>query len=298
MASTEIKSESNTDIKVILAPVSSIENITEKQNVKFLQLRHPRTGQGSCFMFNSSNNSLNEVMTFDEQHRSWFIGSRVVADGKMYFATPINPVFLLLPYIIKAEKLVPLDQMVEDDQFKETEEILLATCQESRLQLVADSKGSKDLNVWKYNQEKTLTWLEGKVKSLSALFEKNYVDTSGGAASSIYKSSAADEYEYLRYALGVVQEYLNDNLREELEKRLNIPKLDVKSGTKRLSNVDLEEEENKPSRKKAKTEEGPTEDYSKTAKKTVVKEETSAKEKALAQSAKGSKSITSFFKKK
>ena len=81
-------------------------------------------------MFNSSNNSLNEVMTFDEQHRSWFIGSRVVADGKMYFATPINPVFLLLPYIIKAEKLVPLDQMVEDDQFKETEEILLATCQE------------------------------------------------------------------------------------------------------------------------------------------------------------------------
>ena len=121
---------------------------------------------------------------------------------------------------------------------------------------------------------------------------------SGGAASSIYKSSAADEYEYLRYALGVVQEYLNDNLREVLEKRLNIPKLDVKSGTKRLSNVDLEEEENKPSRKKAKTEEGPTEDYSKTAKKTVVKEETSAKEKALAQSAKGSKSITSFFKKK
>ena len=52
-----------------------------------------------------------------------------------------------------------------------------------------------------------------------------------------------------------------------MEKRLNIPKLDVKSGTKRLSNVDLEEEENKPSRKKAKTEEGPTEDYSKTAKK-------------------------------
>ena len=51
MASTEIKSESNTDIKVILAPVSSIENITEKQNVKFLQLRHPRTGQGKGSFF-------------------------------------------------------------------------------------------------------------------------------------------------------------------------------------------------------------------------------------------------------
>jgi len=298
MASTEVKSESNSDIKVIIAPVSSIENITEKQNVKFLQLRHPRTGLGSCFLYNSSNNSLNEVMTFDEQHRSWFIGSRVVADGKMYLVTPVNPVFLLLPYMLKAEKLVPLDQMLEDDEFKQTEEILLATCQEARLQLVADSKGSKDLNVWKYSQEKTLTWLEAKVKSLSAVFEKTSVDTTGGAASSIYKSSSADEHEYLRYALGVVQEYLSESLGQELERRLSIPKLETKSGTKRLSNVDLEEEENKPSRKKAKTEEGPLEDYSKGTKKTVVKEEASAKEKALAQSAKGSKSITSFFKKK
>ena len=42
----------------------------------------------------------------------------------------------------------------------------------------------------------------------------------------------------------------------------------------------------------------PTEDYSKSATKAVVKEELSAKQKALATSAKGTKSIMSFFGKK
>ena len=43
---------------------------------------------------------------------------------------------------------------------------------------------------------------------------------------------------------------------------------------------------------------GPSEDYSKSAKKAAVKEELNAKQKALANSAKGTKSIMSFFGKK
>ena len=43
---------------------------------------------------------------------------------------------------------------------------------------------------------------------------------------------------------------------------------------------------------------GPLEDYSSIAKQPVVKEELNSKQKALVQSAKGTKSITSFFTKK
>ena len=43
---------------------------------------------------------------------------------------------------------------------------------------------------------------------------------------------------------------------------------------------------------------GPTEDYSKSVKKAAAKEEMTAKEKALATSAKGTKNIMNFFKKK
>ena len=91
-------------------------------------------------------------------------------------------------------------------------------------------------------------------------------------------------------------EYLDPELGAELEVKLDLPKVEPKSSGKRLSSVDVDEEENKP-RKKAKVE-GPIEDYSKQAKKVVIKDEPSAKEKALAQSAKGTKNIMSFFGKK
>ena len=295
MPSTEINTESVSDVKVVVVPAKSLENITNTV-VKFVQLRHPRTGSGTCFMYNETNKTLFEVMTCQEEHRSWFIGDKVVQDGKLMLVTPINPVFLAIPYMIKAERLVPLDQMLQDEEYKHTEDILISTLTETRLGLVSDSKGSKDLNVWKYSQEKTLTWLESKVRQLSESFEKTAVDTTGGASSSIYKVAAADEFEYLRYALGVVSEYLDSNLESELQHILNIPKLETKVNNKRLSSVDIEDDTNKP-RKKAKVEE-PLEDYSKPAKKAAVKEETNAKQKALAQSAKGTKSIMSFFGKK
>ena len=292
----EIKSEDKTDARVLVAPSTALENISTDA-VRIVKLRHPRTSQGACFLFNSSNNSVYEMMNYEEEHRSWFLGEKVVSDGRMILVTPVNPVFLILPYIIKAERLVPLDQMVTDEEFTETDDVLVNSVSEAGLEKVGDRKGSKDLNVWKYNRNKTLEWLERKVRSLGDHFKQCSFDTTGGASSSIYKTSAADEHEYLRYALGVVQEYLDPALGDDLETKLDLPKVEVKTGNKRLSSVDVDDEENKP-RKKVKTESGPIEDYSKNAKKAAVKEEVSAKQKALAQSAKGTKSIMSFFGKK
>jgi len=292
---SDIKSENNTDTKVLITPTNSLENASD-QDIKILKLKHPKTGEGAFFLYNKSMKKLFEMLSFEEDHRSWFIGSKVVSDGRIFLVTPVNPVFLVLPYLTKAERLVPLDQMLQDDEFPDSEDILLDSVSEDKLQLVSDSKGSKDLNVWKYNKEKTLDWLEMKVRALGDTFEKMSVDTSGGASSSIFKAASTDEHEYLRYGLGVVLEYLDSELGAELEAKMDLPKVEPKTSGKRLSSLDVEEEENKP-RKKAKVE-GPIEDYSKEAKKVVVKDEPSAKEKALAQSAKGTKSIMSFFGKK
>jgi len=292
---SDIKSENNTETKVLITPTDSLENASD-QDIKILKLKHPKTGEGAFFLYNKSAKKLFEMLSFEEEHRSWFIGSKVVPDGRIFLVTPVNPVFLVLPYLIMAERLVPLDQMLQDDQYPESEDILLESVTEDRLQLVSDSKGSKDLNVWKYNKEKTLDWLEKKVRALGDMFEKMSVDTTGGASSSIFKAASTDEHEYLRYGLGVVLEYLDPELGAELETKMNLPKVETKTPGKRLSSVDVAEEENKP-RKKAKVD-GPIEDYSKQAKKVVVKDEPSAKDKALAQSAKGTKSIMSFFGKK
>lgn len=38
---------------------------------------------------------------FDENKRSWFIDDNVKSDGKLHLSTPIDPIFLVLPYLRK-----------------------------------------------------------------------------------------------------------------------------------------------------------------------------------------------------
>ena len=93
--------------------------------------------------------------------------------------------------------------MLEDADFPDTEAVLVEVLTEARLGLVADSKGSKDLNVWKYSEDKTLAWLEAKVTRLAAVFSETEVDTSGGAASSIYRAASSgdgDPHHVTRWA--------------------------------------------------------------------------------------------------
>jgi len=303
MPVAEMKTDPNLETRVMIVPENSMEDVSTN-NVKIVKLRHPKSDKSSSFLVNPTNHQMFEMLSFEEDHRSWFIGSKVVSDGRIFLATPVNPVFLALPYLIKAPKLVPLDQMLEDSEYPDVEEILLSALGE-RLEVVADRKGDKDLNVWKYNEEKTLEWLVAKVKSLGSMLEKKGIDVTGGASSNIYKhtaSTAASSVEYQRYGLGIVQEYLGEEMGNKLEVRLGLPEEEKiktepagKGNNKRMS---LDQGENQTPNKKKKKLEGPTEDYSKSAKKVVVKEELNSKQKALANSAKGTKSIMSFFGKK
>jgi len=294
----DIKNDPNIETRVMIVPEAALQEASS-ENVQIIKLRHPKTETGSSFLLNPSNKRIFELMSFEEDHRSWFIGSKVVSDGRIFLTTPVNPVFLALPYLVKAEKLVPLDQMLEDSEFPLTEEVLIAALDE-KLEVIADRKGDKDLNVWKYNEEKALEWLTSKVKSLGKMLEKQGIDVTGGATSNIYRhteSSSATSVDYLRYGLGIIEEYLSQDLAKKLEVKLELPeeeKIKGEKGNKRLS---LDQGSNTPNKKKMKIE-GPTEDYSKGSKKVEVKEELSAKQKALATSAKGTKSIMSFFSKK
>lgn len=46
------------------------------------------------FLFSPANNSVQEILTFNENKRSWFIDESVKSDGKMHLSTPIDPIFL------------------------------------------------------------------------------------------------------------------------------------------------------------------------------------------------------------
>jgi len=283
-------SDSSMETRVMVAPTSSFKQ--GKANV--VRLRHPRTRMPASFLHNPESGHLCELLAFGEEHRSWLIGERLVADGRVFLATPVHPVLLVLPYLYEAERLVPLDQLLEEAELPSTDIVLSST---KGLEVVAESKGAADLNVWKFDKEKALSWLEERVARVTKVLQRQAIDLTQGAVSSNFRLAGPEQTydDYRLCALGLVSEYLLPDLATALKERLGIEEKKTSIGQFKRQSVGGQGDGPKP--KKAK-QEGPTEDYSKKAVKAIVKEEDNAKMKALKASAKGTKSIASFFSKK
>lgn len=279
------------------------EQYTGSGTPDIVTLRHPNTGESAVFLFSPANNSVQEVLTFNEAKRSWFIDESVKSDGKMQLSTPIDPIFLVLPYLRKycTTHALPLDQLLRDEEFPETERLLKSSGL-SYLTMIADRKGDEELNAFKYNEEKTLNWLKKKTERVADILkQKNIHVTSGGAISANFvkssKTDPADTEAYLRYAHGIVSEYLMDDLSQKLLKFLNLPEDTPQQNLKRKST-------NTPGQEAKKLK---TEDENNCSSSNVLdlsKPENkpkpvtiSNKDKARAKAASGSKSISSFFKK-
>lgn len=261
-------------------------------------LRHPNTGESAIFLFSPANNSVQEILTFNEGKRSWFIEESVKSDGKMQLSTPIDPIFLVLPYLRKhcINQAIPLDQLLRDEEYPETERLLKSSGLKY-LNLIADRKGDEELNAFKYNEEKTLSWLKKKTERVADILKQKNINVGGGAVSATFiksKSESFDNDAYLKYAHGIVSEYLMEDLSSKLLKYLNLPE---ENNLKRKSTSN----QSQPDAKKPKIE-----DENKSSTSNVLdlskpepkpKTSLSSKDKARLKAASSSKSITSFFKK-
>ncbi|XP_031825548.1 ribonuclease H2 subunit B isoform X2 [Nomia melanderi] len=252
------------------------------------------------FVFNPGNTTVQEVLTFDENKRSWFIDDNVKSDGKMHLSTPIDPIFLVLPYLRKTQQVQPLNQCLWDEDFPETSR--LSQCQNLKLTLVADRKGDESLQAYKFNEEKTLAWLQKKVERVVDVLKQKGIHVSQGAISATYiksiKLETASEGEYLKYAHGIVSEYLSEDLSKKLAQYLNIPD-ETESKKRKLSSPNDSTEEKRSKKDTVENElilKPKATDLSKPEK--LQKPTIGKKELARQKAAAGSKSITNFFKKK
>jgi len=281
--------DSGMETRVMVAPTSCLK----QGQARVVRLRHPRTREPASFLHNPDSGDLCELLAFGEEHRSWLIGERLVADGRIFLATPVHPLLLVLPYLYQAERLVPLDQLIEEADLPATDIVLTST---KGLEVVAERKGDADLNVWKFDKEKALAWLEERVARVARVLQKQAIDLTQGAVSSNFRLAGPEQTydDYRMCAFGVVSEYLLPELANALQERLGVEEKKPSLGQFKRQSVGGQDG---PKPKKAKHE-GPAEDYSKKAVKAIAKEEESAKVKALKASAKGTKSIASFFAKK
>jgi len=185
-----------------------------------------------------------------------------------------------------------LDQILADEEFPDTNRLESCIKLES-VEKISDRKTAGSFEVWKFNEGKALEWLEKKVVKLSNhLREKNFNVLQSSHSANYIRSSSAEipEGSFLRYAHGMVSEYLSEELSLALEKHLKLPAVTNSSN----------EENKEPPAKRQKMNAEPLEDYSKDKSLSAVKEKVqiTAKSKALANAAKGSRNIASFFTKK
>ncbi|XP_069980555.1 ribonuclease H2 subunit B isoform X1 [Penaeus vannamei] len=154
-----------------------LNSLFSSADIQVIKLKHPRTLNSAMFIYDKKGKQLFELVAFDEEYRSWLIGETVQSDGKLYITTPVDVSYLILPYLMQSTKNVPLDHLLEDDQFPAIVHVSSLAAGKD-FSHIADRKGSPNLGVWKYNQESTLSWLEGRVRKLSALLQEKKVPTS------------------------------------------------------------------------------------------------------------------------
>ena len=275
------------------------------RSLDIVKLRHPASGDSAMFLFSPNEDTVQELMTFSENRRSWFIDDSVKQDGRLHLSTPFDPLFLVLPYLAKANATLPLEQMLLDDQFPETRRLLKCAGLKN-LSQIADRKGDEDLNAYKYNEEKLMTWLEKKSERVAEVLKSKNVHVVGGSISATFLKSSLDapapKEAYLKYAHGIVSDYLPQDISAKLYQHLKLPN-EESSNAKRKSVLALEQKDSK--KMKADNEENiPSsvdpvkKDTFEASKSDKQPEKLSSKDKARQKAAQGSKSITSFFTRK
>ncbi|CAN4122142.1 unnamed protein product [Withania somnifera] len=111
---------------------------------QLLSLRHPKSGNTTCYL--CVDGSLQELHWFKQSYGSWFLGDYVCEDGRLYTATPVDPVFVLLPIFEEAR----MKKNDDSGKFRQVDEIIyvvgypgyqhLSSVAENCMQVVCDVK--------------------------------------------------------------------------------------------------------------------------------------------------------------
>ena len=208
----------------------------------------------------------------------------------------MDPLLLAIPYLRASQRSVPLDDLLTDPDFPDISDLLPMLAQE-KMSKIAKSKGTPDLNVWVYDEEKCLEYLSSKVDKLKKKVKDQGLTVLDNTSSINYvsakrKDDSEEEEDAKRYAWEFISDFLQNDLSEKLAKHIKL---------------DLSAQSKQPVAKKPKLDsnvapknQGPKDDYfnPKSVKNSPAPAVENSRQKALAKSAKGSKSISSFFSKK
>ncbi|KAH8119008.1 ribonuclease H2, subunit B [Phellopilus nigrolimitatus] len=217
----------------------------------FLRLPHPRTGITSLFLptrsASSGASSILEIQNVaPNANRSWFNGGNVISDGNLLLMTPVDPAFLLLPFLKavspqdgSAGNFRTLDDIFEEAAAKLSEsnkgitdasegvstsdivELGGLPCIQDAMRRICESKDiASDLVVYRYSQPKFLDYL---LKKATRLGQSDIIDKSRTLERELAKDGLMDDGKEellqsgrLKLGCDLVSQYVSPEIHQEL----------------------------------------------------------------------------------
>ncbi|KAL8249027.1 hypothetical protein R6Q59_005895 [Mikania micrantha] len=162
------------DTRLLVA--SSDPSATGDDTGRLLELRHPKTGNRTCYLL--INGGLQELNWFKQSYGSWFMGDYICEDGGLYTSTLVDLVFILLPMFDKARMKTGDDP----GKFRQLDEIIylqdypgysyLSAVAEKSMEIVCDCKEVGSTKFFRLNDLKVSAWMLCKVQQLKETLVK------------------------------------------------------------------------------------------------------------------------------
>ncbi|XP_016935097.2 ribonuclease H2 subunit B [Drosophila suzukii] len=283
---------------------------------------HPGQGKEALFVTHPDGQMM-ELLEYAEPRRSWLVNSEVCSNGRIYMTTPVDPTLLALHHLRKhcAQRAMSLDNIAVEEA--STSRLLNEILDPESLKCVSDVKSSGDQRFYKYNQERTLAWLALKTRQVASMLKEKQIHCGHSAQSQNFvrseklaSESVTNEMDYTRMACDIVGRYLDADLHGLLTAYLQIPseiqaiveekaaaqKRKSKAGkdegtdSKKIKLNDSDAAAKLKSSGLVDSEADPNVSITSPTPTPLKERSLTAKEKALAKGAKGTKSIASFFK--
>ncbi|RKO97576.1 hypothetical protein CAUPRSCDRAFT_10756 [Caulochytrium protostelioides] len=128
-------------------------------------LPHPASDFPAMWLVDTTTNRLYELQsTYSDEPRSFLMGNAVQKDGRLFTITPFDPGFLILPFVRAAA-------ILSSDTYPDLNRLVALADLDQVMGTLADAKDVYGEAFWRYNQEKTLKWLERKALHLYDQFD-------------------------------------------------------------------------------------------------------------------------------
>jgi len=202
--------------------IGESQKTLNSNDVVISSLPHPHRKTDAKFVF--CNDNVMEVNRMAEHPSSWFIEDEVQQDGSLFMATPVDPLFVLIPLLELNRKktadhaglFCDLSQMLSDTNKSGYAHFSKFSAEALNLQLICDVNKDHDEPLYRLNDSKVTKWLRVKVDRLAeSLASSDLVQTRlSGARASAFRRSTKDQQptpteDLLRHALGFLSEYVD-----------------------------------------------------------------------------------------